>query len=338
MRQLTIGRLRGGYCVYWSDDTGRRRRYQLAARTRAEAESEGRDRYLKETAGPAGLTVAAIWAAYVDHLGAKPTAKTMGYTGRAVLPHFGALRPDQIRIDDCRAYQSARLAQGRKLGSIHTELGHLRSAMKWAQKHGLAARAPHIEMPPKPDSDVQPLTDAQIREILDNCGAAHIRLAVILLLATGGRVGAILDLTWQRVDFGRGVIDLREPDGLTRKGRAVVPMNRMARAALESAYQARLTDHVVEWAGKRVRSIRKGYSAALARAGLEAVNIHQIRHSVAVRMLAAGQPIEAVAQYLGHSNTAITYRTYARFMPEHLAGAAEILNFDTAPRARGQVP
>jgi integrase len=181
---------------------------------------------------------------------------------------------------------------------------------------------------------VRPLGDAEIRALLDGCGAPHIRLAVILLLATGARVGAILDLTWSRVDMERGVIDLRLPDGLTRKGRAVVPMNRMARAALEAAYQARLSDYVVEWAGERVKSIRKGYAAALTRAGLEDVNIHQIRHSVAVRMLAAGQPIEAVAQFLGHSNTAITYRTYARFMPEHLAGAAEILNFDTPRRAK----
>lgn len=78
-----------------------------------------------------------------------------------------------------------------------------------------------------------------------------------------------------------------------------------------------------------MRSIRTGYSAALRRAGLSDVSIHQIRHSVAVRMLAAGQPVEAVAQYLDHSNTTITHRTYARCMPEHLAGAAEILNFDT---------
>ncbi|WP_296765023.1 site-specific integrase [Sediminimonas sp.] len=159
-------------------------------------------------------------------------------------------------------------------------------------------------------------------------------MAVILLLATGARVGAVLDLTWDRVDFDRGVIDLRLTDGLTRKGRAVVPMNRMARAALESAYPARLTDHVVEWGGKRVRSIRKGYSAALERARMQGVSIHQIRHSVAVRMLAAGQSIEAVAQYLGHSNTAITYRTYARFLPEHLSDAAEILNFDDVRRAK----
>lgn len=337
MPEISIGRLRGGYCVYWTQG-GKRRRYQLAARTRAEAEAEGRDRYLRETAAPTGLTVSEIWEGYILHLGSKPTAKTMGYTGKAVLHHFGALRPDQITVEDCRDYLADRMSAGRAIGTVHTELGHLRSAMKWAHKSGLIHRVPHIEMPPKPDSDVRPLSDAQIRAIIDGCGAPHIRLAVILLLTTGARVSAILDLTWDRVDFERGIINLRLPDGVTRKGRAVVPMNRMARAALTAAHEARLTDFVVEWGGKRVKSIRKGYSAALTRAGLEGVHIHQIRHSVAVRMLAAGQPIEAVSQFLGHSNTAITYKTYARFMPEHLASAAAVLEFDrfTEPRSASQ--
>lgn len=337
MPDLTIGRLRGGYSVSWTDpETGKRRRYQLAARSRKEAESEARDRYVRETKPRGPLTCKAIWTAYIDHLGAKPTATTMRYTGRAVLAHFGALRPDQITTEDCRSYAAARITAGRRIGSIHTELGHLRSALRWAAKHRLIGHCPHIEMPPKPDSDVQPLSDAEIRALLDGCRAPHVRLAVILLLATGARVGAVLDLTWDRVDFERGVIDLRLPDGLTRKGRAVVPMNRMARAALESAVEARLTDHVVEWGGKRVRSIRSGYRAALERAGMQGIHIHQIRHSVAVRMLAAGQSIEAVAQYLGHSNTAITYRTYARFLPEHLSDAANVLNFDVTGK-RGQV-
>ncbi|OWV64275.1 integrase [Mameliella alba] len=328
MPDISIGRLRGGFCVYWDDpETGKRRRYQLAARTRAQAEAEGRDRYLKETATPGGMTVAEIWEAYRIHLGSKKTAETMSYTGKAILPAFGALRPDQITVEDCRTYLRDRLAAGRKIGSAHTELGHLRSALRWAAKVRVIDRAPYIELPPKPDSNVRPLTDAQIRALLDGCGSPHVRLAVILLLTTGARVGAVLDLEWSRIDFDRGVIDLRLPDGVTRKGRAVVPMNRMARAALESAYPARLTDHVVEWAGKRIKSIRTGYAAALERAGLGEIHIHQIRHTVAVRMLTAGRPIEEVSQYLGHSNIAITHKTYARFMPEHLAGAAEVLEF-----------
>ncbi|GGA24057.1 integrase [Amylibacter cionae] len=327
--QVNIGRLRGGYCVYWDEKpSGKRKRYQLKARTRAEAESEGRDRYLKESQPTNGLTVARIWETYIYHLGTKPTAKTMGWTGKAVLLHFGELRPDQITVDDCRGYLRQRLAAGRKIGSAHTELGHLRSALKWAGKTNLIDRVPFIELPPKPDSDVRPLTDTQIVRIIDNCLAPHIRLAVILLLTTGGRVGSILDRTWDKMDFERGVIDLRKSDGVTRKGRAVVPMNRMARAALQTAYDSRQTNWVVEYNGKPIKSMKTGYYAALRRANMVGVNIHQIRHTVAVKMLSAGQPIEAVSQYLGHSNTAITYKTYARYMPEHLADAAEILNID----------
>ena len=335
--QLTIGRLRGGYCVSWHEN-GKRRRYQLAARTRAEAESEARDRYLKETAPEGGATIDAIWDRYGNHLGDKPTAKTMRHTGKAVLPRFGKLRPDQITIQDCRSYLFDRQAAGRAIGTVHTELGHLRSAVRWAAKTGLIDRTPHIELPPKPDSDVRPLSDGDVQKIIDNCAAFHVRLAVILMLTTGARVSAILDRTWDKIDFERGIIDLRLTDGVTRKGRAVVPMNRMARAALQTAYSARQTEWVVEFNGKPVKSIRKGYYNALERAGLSNVTIHQIRHTVAVKMLTAGQPIEAVAQYLGHSNTAITYKTYARFMPEHLADAASVLEFDrfTEPRNTSQ--
>jgi integrase len=328
MSDISIGRLRNGFCVYWDDpETGKRKRYQLAARTRAAAEAEARDRYLKESSPSGGLTVAAIWAAYIDHLGSKPTAKTMGYTGKAVLPAFGSLRPDQVTVDDCRMYLRNRIDAGKTVGTVHTELGHLRSALNWADKLNLIARAPFIERPPKPDSAIKPLSDDQVRALIDACETPHIRLAVILLLATGARVGAVLDLTWDRIDFGRGVIDLRLTDGVTRKGRAVVPMNRMARAALQTARAAALSDYVVEWAGGRIHSIRKGYSTALRNAKLSGVHIHQIRHTVAVRMLSSGQPLEAVSQYLGHSNTAITFKIYARFLPEHLAGAAEVLEF-----------
>jgi integrase len=332
---ITIGRLRGGFSVHWLDpQTGKRRRYQLAARSRAEAESEARERYLKETWSAGSDRVSDLWQAYILHLGDKPTAKTMGYTGTAILPFFGALRPSQITVEDCRRYKQQRLAAGRKIGTVWTELGHLRSTLNFSHKMGLVDRVPYIELPPKPDSNVRPIEGKDLQQIIDAASAPHIKLALVLLVSTGARVGAILDLTWERIDFDRGVIDLRLPDGVTRKGRAVVPMNRMARAALQSAYPSRLTDHVVEWAGDRVHSIRTGYKAALQRAGMASLGIHQIRHSVAVRMFAAGMPIEKVSQFLGHSNILITQKVYARFLPDHLADAAEVLDLGFIEPAR----
>ncbi|MCR9148849.1 MAG: site-specific integrase [Rhodobacteraceae bacterium] len=325
--QITIGRLRGGFCVSWRDpETGKRRRFQLAARSRAAAEAEARGVYLRERASGGGVTIETIWQAYVAHLGTKPTASTMTYTGRAILPFFGAFRPEQVSTDDCRAYVVLRSRQKKAIGTVHTELGHLRSALRWAAKTGLIPRAPHVERPPKPASRVRPMSDPELRPLISACSAPHVQLAVILLVATGARVSAVLDLTWDRVSFETGLIDLRLPDGVTRKGRAVVPMNRMARDALQQAHAARLSDHVVEWAGRRVKSIRTGYQAAMRRAGLSDLSIHQIRHTVAVKMLQAGRPLVEVSQFLGHSNIQITERTYARFMPERFADAARILD------------
>lgn len=268
-----------------------------------------------------------LWGLYIDHLGSKPTAKTMGYTGKAVLDYFGKLTPDQITIDDSRNYLKNRLLSGKKIGTVWTELGHLRSTFTWAMKNNLITKRPYIELPPKPDSKVEPLSDIQIQKLIAACITPHLRVAVILLLTTGARVSAILDRRWENIHFDTGIIDLRLPDGVTRKGRAVVPMNQLARTTLEGAYRGRLTEWVVEYNGNPVKSIRTGYKAALKRAGLKDIHIHQIRHTVAVRMLQAGTPIEKVSQYLGHSNTKITFQTYARFIPSHMADAASILEF-----------
>lgn len=51
-------------------------------------------------------------------------------------------------------------------------------------------------------------------------------------------------------------------------------------------------------------------------------------------MLQAGRSLEEGAQYLGQSSTAIPCRTCARFMPEHLAGAPEVLEFGELRRRR----
>ena len=332
--EFTIGRLNGRFVVTWRD-CGKRRRFRLAARTKREAEAEALDVIRKEVARPTADTIAAIWAEYRAFLGTRPAGVTMGYTGKAVLPHFGALRPDQIKVSHCRDYAAARAKQGLSTGTIHTELGHLRSAVLFAEKHGMIDRAPFIWRPEKPAPNDRWLTHAEIDRLIAAAQTTpHIALAVLLMLTTAARVGAVLDLTWDRVDMDRAQIDLRIDATGPRKGRAVVPMNATLRAALSAAAEAALTDCVVEYAGAQVRSIRKGFDAAVRRAKLDGVTPHTLRHTAAVHMAAAGIPMAQISQYLGHSNTAVTERVYARFAPEHLTDAANVLNFTKARKVQ----
>lgn len=327
MPDITIGRLRGGFCVYWRQD-GKRRRHQLAARDRKAAEAEAIDVYRRETFQHGNdCTVARIWPAYLDALAGKPAADTMRYTGKAILRHFGHYRPDQIDTDLCKAYRDRRIGEGRSPGTVHTELGHLRQTLNFAHKVGMIDKAPHIWVPPKPAPREVFLDRAEMRALIDATASPHIELAVTLLAGTAARVGAVLDLTWDRVDFERGTINYRLPDAVTRKGRAVVPMNGWTRAALQTAHAAALSDYVVEYAGKKVRSIRKGFDNAKNRADLGHITIHDVRRSGARFMVEAGVPMEQVAQMLGHSNLAMTYSVYGRYAPGAMKDAAEVLNF-----------
>ena len=330
MPDISIGRFRGGFCVYWRDPEGKRRRYQLEARTRKEAEPEGLRVYREQTyrERPAGATVREIWEAYVEDLGDKPTATTMGFTGKAILPHFGAHLPEDIDKTLCRAYERQRLEDGKKPGSIWPELGHLQSALNFGKKtRMLKGQTPHIWRPAKPETDKRILNAGEARALIEGAREPHIRLALILLLGTAARVGAILDLTWDRVDFERGVINLRLSDETTRKGRAVVPMNSSTKAALTAAHRAALSDYVIERGGKKIKSIRHGVQNAIGRAKIGHVTIHELRHTAAVHMLGAGLPIEKVAQVLGHSNVSVTYRTYARYLPSQMQDAVDVLDF-----------
>jgi integrase len=208
--------------------------------------------------------------------------------------------------------------------------------MKWAaDKKHLIPKAPDIERPAKPAAKDRWLNDAEIAKLLDAKCAPHIHLAILLMLSTAARVGAILDLTWDRVDFDNGVINLRTDATGPRKGRAIVPMNAGVRAALDVAKKAALTDYVIEWAGEQVKSIKTGFNAAVADAGLENVSPHVLRHTAAVHLAVAGTPMSRIAQYLGHSSTAVTERVYARFAPDHLRAEADVLDFGARLRVVG---
>ena len=144
-------------------------------------------------------------------------------------------------------------------------------------------------------------------------------------MKTAGRVSALLELTWDRVNLDTRRIDLRDPDRpRTRKGRARLPINDWLLPALQEAKTAAVSPYVIEWGGMRVNSVKKGIAAAARRAGVKC-SPHVLRHTAAVWMAESGVPMSEVAQYLGHTDSRTTERVYARFSPEYLQGAAQAL-------------
>ena len=320
-----LTRLNGQFCVTWNGPDGKRVRYRLGTDDAREAHRRAEQVY-SEATKPMGQTVKDLWDGYCREKAGRSVVKTMGFTWKALDDRFGGLRPEQITSDLCRLHIASRRNGGTSDGTIHTELGHLRTVLIWAENHHLIDRAPHIERPAKPEPRERFLTRAEVRKLIDNASVPHVKLAIRLMIATGARNEAALQLTWDRVDFERGLIHLRNPfDKAKRKGRATVPMNDELRSALVEAKKLALSPFVIEWAGKPVKKVLKGVKSAAERAGLPDVTPHVFRHSAAVWMAEDGHTMEEIAQYLGHSNTAITAKVYARFSPSYLRKLADSL-------------
>lgn len=150
---------------------------------------------------------------------------------------------------------------------------------------------------------------------------------MLLMLTTAGRIGALLELTWDRVDLDRRIIRLAPHDIGPKKGRATVPINDSLATALHTAQASALSRHVIEWGGHRVGSIKTGFNAAVKRVGIAHCTPHDLRRTAGRFMAEAGVPIDEIAQYLGHSNPNITRSTYGQFSPDYLRKAASALEF-----------
>lgn len=297
------------YAVY--REGGETKRVALRTSDRATAER----RLIDQQKKPVGSSVEEIVTAYLKTKESKPSHEAMRYSWQALKPHFGNLRPDQITPELCKAYAKSRKVSA---GTIIKDLGMLRTAVK--------GKGGEFWLPPAPLPQDRYLTRDEFRALLSATSLPHVRLFLILALTTGGRSGAILGLTWDRVDFTRGRIKLA--DGQQGgKGRATVPITDEALAPLRKAWEGRTSDHVIEWAGRPVSSIKRAFREAVARAGLEGVTPHVLRHTAAVWMIEDGATIAEVAQYLGHTDTRTTFRVYARHSPDHLRKVAKALRF-----------
>jgi integrase len=308
----------------WSLAFGRpRQRLATGTNDRARAEAIASEIW-RRLNRPVEERLSDLFATYsADRVAAGAAKGRMDSLWRQIEPSFGHKFGPAVTKDDCRAYTARRRRERKSDSTIRTELELLRAILRW--HYGDAA--PKIVAPPPAKPRDRFLTKDERERLLASIETPHAKLFTILALTTGARMGAILDLTWERVDLKAGTIDF-EPAGRerSRKRRTVVPINARARAALEEARQGALSDFVIEYGGKPVASVKKAIAAAARRSGIRC-SPHDFRRSAARWMAEADVSMERIAQFLGHTSTRVTYATYARFSPRYMADAAQALDW-----------
>src|SRR5215469_6481393 len=223
-----------------------------------------------EAAGPQDpdLTVRRILEAYRDEHG--PDVRSpdaIKYSVQGLMPHLGDLLPQHLTPPTIKKYARER---GASDGTILREIGTLRAALAWAVENNRLERAPTISAPVKtPLPRDRWMTRDEADRLIAACTAPHLRNFVVLGLMTVPRRGALLEAKLTQVDWKRRVIDYGK--GYGNKRRVVVPLNDDAMTALKLAAQIGVAGYIIEYNGKPLDTVKKGFAAACKRAGIEGV-------------------------------------------------------------------
>lgn len=298
-------------------------RIALGTNDRGLAEARAK-RIWAAKAAPKSDKCSDLWKAYIaDREAESVNTKQLEYRWRKLEPFFGYKLGHTISKDDCKAYTKQRLAQGVKSVTVRTELVLLRACLNL--KYGRASTT--MWMPPASPPRDRHLTKEELEKLLEAIDTPHVKLFVVLAVATGARMTAILQAKWSAVDWNTNTINYDPPGRVqTNKRRPTVPLNRQARAALKTAQKMAQTEHIIEFNEEPIKNIRKGIEAAARRSGV-ACSPHVFRHTAGVWMAEADLPMSMISQYLGHTTTKVTEATYARYSPSFMKGAADALDW-----------
>lgn len=316
---FTVQRLRGGYAIVWSEG-GKRHRRQLVSADRKSAEAEARKLWAAADGDSSPWTVGRVMQAYLDSIADKPSHTRRKDAWKAMKPFWEAVDPALIDVPMCKAYRAARSVSDT---TARYELQQLSTALGFAAKH--IGPRPQMWFPPLPEHKMRHLTRAEFVRFYEAVKADHARLYVMIGLHTVARPSAILQLTWDRVDFMRRLIDFTPPGHVrTAKRRTVVPISDALLPALQTGHAARTCEHVIERGGKAVACIKKAFQAASQRSTVHATP-YTLRHTGAVWAAEGGVPMAELSQFLGHDRIDTTIRHYARFSPGYLMKVANAI-------------
>jgi integrase len=287
---------------------------------------------------PAVPTISAILDGYLaDRKQVVIGYETLANAAKAIKRHVGDLEPDHLTKERVRNYRRRRAIEGYEVGpanarrkkpvkdgTILRELVTLRAALKWAQHEKWITEVPYIEVPSQPPPRDRWLTRHEADRLIDAAEAPHVKLFLSICLWTAARPGAVLELTWDRVDLQSGRIDLGAAPG--GKGRAIVPIGSKLMPLLQEARKIATCPYVIEHGSKSIGSVKTGTRAAARRAGLHGVTPHVLRHTGATWMAIAGVPLDQIGRLLGHSDPRLTLRVYAKHSPDYLKNAIDALS------------
>lgn len=252
---------------------------------------------------------------------------------KTVMPYIGALELPQVHDGSLAPYVKARLAAGRKHKTINLALGVVRrilnlAADTWRDEKGKTwlQTAPSITLLPLVGHQREPrqISWAEQRKLLPEL-PDHLARMSLFMLNTGARDDVVCSLRWEWEIFvpelGVSVFEVPRQHVKGRRRVRVLVCNSVAQSVIDTC-RGMHKDFVFVWRRERVKNFGKAptmpyrpisrmlntaWQRARATAGLGDLHVHDLRHTVGMRLREAGVDSSTRSDVLWHSTPSMTH-------------------------------
>jgi integrase len=273
------------------------------------------------------------WWATTTNLRPSSKARNEGILRKHVLPRFGDWPLIAIIPTDARAFVSDLHAAGLAPGTIRKTYNVFRAIMRSAEVSNLIGRSPcvGIKLPKVTRTEPRFLNPEELWALADAIADRY--RALVLVGGYGGlRFGELVGLTLARIDFLRARLTVAESIvevagnlhwGPTKTGPSrVVTLPRFVTEAL-AGHVGKYPpgDRGLVFTAPEGGPIRRStwrarvWLDATAKANVDPLRIHDLRHTAAALAIKAGTHPKAIADRLGHASITTTLNTYGHLFP-----------------------
>ena len=276
---------------------------------------------------------------------------------------------NNLRPKDIQNFYTDQLKRVKANSVIHYH-ANIHKALKYAVKMGLIDSNPADRVDrPRKEKFIGSFYDSdEVQQLIKIAKGTKLELAVLFGAFYGLRRSEIVGLKWDAIDFKDNTIIIRHTvtsctlDGkkiIISKDRTknvsslrslpLVPVFRKKLLALKKqqeenrrlfrkSYCTDYLDYIyVDELGQRIKPnyITGAFPKLLEQHNMRVIRFHDLRHSCASLLLAAGVPMKAIQEWLGHSTFSTTADIYAHLAYKskiHSADAMEdILHIEKSP-------
>lgn len=327
----------GTWMVAFKDESGKRHDKSFG---KGDEAKESAEKFASELSTPprTKITFGILIEEFLNHLEVSKASEKHIYSWKTVvdslfIPHFCS-DVDISQIDyftDILPFLNKLQTQPNRFGNIRSNITinqymvYLQTLFNYAVKREYISKSPlSLWKPLKVVRKDRLITFEDAVKIMDNA-VYHISWAIQLVCFLGVRPGKceLFNLKWSDVDYDNNKIKVYSSK--TNKVR-YINFNEYFAAKLKEHQANSKSEYIVEYEGKPLTTIKRGFATAVKKAGIKyPVKPYDFRHLFATTLITKGADIAAVSKLMGHSRISTTVNSYYESRSEEMAKAVELL-------------